>query len=126
MIPSEHNIFTHFPKDQNCNICLRTKITRASCRRRTGTVVPRAGNFGDLRTADRNVLSEEDVRRDIIIDTLWLYKTLLLSGYNLYPCKSKTSQKTQKSLQKFLELTRKPQESFTLTIPWNLARLVKN
>ena len=31
--------FTHFPKDPNCDICLKTKITRASCRRqRTGTV----------------------------------------------------------------------------------------
>ena len=37
--------FTHFPKDRNCDICLRTKITRASCRRRTGTVLPRAENF---------------------------------------------------------------------------------
>ena len=29
-------------EDRNCDICLRTKRTRASCRRRTGTVVPRA------------------------------------------------------------------------------------
>ena len=36
VVPSKHNIFTHFPKDWNCDICLRTKITRASCRRRTG------------------------------------------------------------------------------------------
>ena len=50
--------FTHFPKDRNYEICLRTKITRASCRRGTGTVVPRAGNFGDLTAADHKVLSE--------------------------------------------------------------------
>ena len=56
--PSKHNIFTHFPKDRNCDICWRTKITRASCRRRTGTVVPRAENVGDLITADHKVLSE--------------------------------------------------------------------
>ena len=31
VVPSKHNIFTHFPKDRNCNICLRTKIARASC-----------------------------------------------------------------------------------------------
>ena len=24
----EHNIYTHFPKDPNCDICLKTKITR--------------------------------------------------------------------------------------------------
>ena len=39
---------THFPKDRNCEICQRTKITRAPCRRRIGGVVPRAGNFGDV------------------------------------------------------------------------------
>ena len=30
----KHSLYTHFPKDRNCDICLRTKITRASCRRR--------------------------------------------------------------------------------------------
>ena len=41
-----------------------------------------------------------------------------------YPCKTKTSQETQKSLKKFLEPNRKP-KSFTLTILWNLAKFVK-
>ena len=36
--PGEHRIFTHFPKDRNCDICMRTKMTR--------------GNFGDLIAAD--------------------------------------------------------------------------
>ena len=39
VVSGKHSIYTHFPKDRNC---LRTKITRASCRRRTCTVVPRA------------------------------------------------------------------------------------
>ena len=30
----KHNVHTHFPKDRNFEICKRTKITRASCRRR--------------------------------------------------------------------------------------------
>ena len=42
VVPGKHSIFTHFPKDRNCDTCLRTEITRASCRRRAGTVVPRA------------------------------------------------------------------------------------
>ena len=25
----KHNVHTHFPKDRNCEICKRTKITRA-------------------------------------------------------------------------------------------------
>ena len=52
----KHSIYTHFPKDRNCEICKRTKITRAPCRKSTGRGVPRAENFGDLITADHKVL----------------------------------------------------------------------
>ena len=48
----KHGVYTHFPKDRNCEICQRTKITRAPCRRRNSGAVPRAENFGDLVTAD--------------------------------------------------------------------------
>ena len=54
----KHSVYTHFPKDRNCEICKRTKITRAPCRRRKGEAVPRADNFGDLITADHKVLSD--------------------------------------------------------------------
>ena len=54
----KHSVETHFPKDRNCEICQRTKITRAPCRRRIGGAVLRAENFGDLITADHKVLSE--------------------------------------------------------------------
>ena len=54
----KHSVYTHFPKDRNCEICKRTKITRATCRRRNGEAVPRAEKFGDLITADHKVLSE--------------------------------------------------------------------
>ena len=54
----KHNVHTHFPKDRNCEICKRTKITRAPCRRRNGEAVPRAANFGDMITADHKVLSD--------------------------------------------------------------------
>ena len=53
-----HSVYTHSPKDRNCEICQRTKITRAPCKRRIGGAVPRAENFGDLITADHKVLSE--------------------------------------------------------------------
>ena len=52
-----------FRRTQNCVICLKTKITRASCRR-AGTVVPRAEHFGYLITADHKVLSEESESRN--------------------------------------------------------------
>ena len=60
----KHNIFTHFQKDRNCEVCMRTKITKAPCRRRTGEAVPRAEKFGDLITADQKVLNEESESRN--------------------------------------------------------------
>ena len=71
----KHSVYTHFPEDRTCEICQRTKITKAPCRRRIGGGVPRAENFGDLITADHSQTG------------------------NL--------------------------KSFTLTIPWNLAKPVK-
>ena len=47
-----------FLKTEIGEICKRTKITRAPCRRRNGEAVPRAVNFGDLITADHKVLSD--------------------------------------------------------------------
>ena len=55
---AKHNVQTHFPKDRNCEICQRTKIARASCRRSIGGAVPRTENVGDLKTADHKVQSE--------------------------------------------------------------------
>ena len=108
----KHSVFTHFPKDRNCEICQRTKITRAPCRRRIGGVVPRAENFGDLITADHKVLSEgcesrNNHRYAVVVQDLatqWIQS---------YPCKTKTSQETQRSLQKFLEPDRKPKVIYT-------------
>ena len=54
----KHSVYTHFPKDRNCEICKRTKITRTPCRKRSGGDVPRAEKFGELMTADHKVLSD--------------------------------------------------------------------
>ena len=103
----KHIFFTHFPKHRNSDICLRTKITRAPCRRRAGTVVPKAENFGDVIMADHKVLSEgcesrHNHRYAVVV------QDLATQWVQSYTCKTKTSQETQKSLQKFLEPDRKP------------------
>ena len=61
---------------------------------------PRAENFGDLITADNKGLSDNRESRA----TQWI---------QAYPCKNKTSQETQRSLQKFLEPERKPKVIYT-------------
>ena len=108
-ILGKHSVFFFkltFSRDRNCEICQRTKITTAPCRRRIGGAVPRAENFGDLIAADHKVLSEgcesrNNHRYAIVVQNLatqWIQS---------YPCKTQTSQETQRSLQKFLEPDRK-------------------
>ena len=75
-------------------------------------LVPRAINFGDLITADHKVLSDNceslnNHRYAVVVQdsaTQWI---------QAYPCKNKTSQETQRSLQKFLEPERKPKVIYT-------------
>ena len=40
VVSSKHSVFTHFPKDRNYEVYLRTKMTRTPCRRRTGEAAP--------------------------------------------------------------------------------------
>ena len=108
----KHSVYRHFPKDRFCDVCLRTKMTRAPCRRRTGEAVPRAEKFGDLITADHKVLNEEGESRNnhryaVVVHglaTQWIQS---------YPCKTKTSQETEKSARKFLEPSEKPKVIYT-------------
>ena len=103
---------THFPKDRNCEICQRTEITRAPCRRRNGGAVPRAENFGDLITADHKVVSEGRESRNNHRYAV-VVQDLATQWIQSYPCITKTSQETQRILQKFLEPNRKPTVIFT-------------
>ena len=103
----KHSVYTHFPKDRNCEICQKTKISRAPCRRRNGEAVPRAEKFGDLITADHKVLSEDCESRNNHRHAV-VVQDLAAQWIQSYPCKTKTSQETGRSLQKFMEPNRKP------------------
>ena len=91
---------------------LEDEITRASCRRRAGTVVPRAENFVDLMTADHKILSEESESRNNHRYAV-VVQDLATQWIQSYKCKTKTCQETQKNLMKFLEPTRKPKVIYT-------------
>ena len=101
----------------------RTKITRAPCRRRNGEAVPRAEKIGDLITADHKVLSDNCESRNNHRYAV-VVQDLATQWIQAYPCKTKISQETERSLQKFRNPIRN-QKSFTLTIPWNSAKPVK-
>ena len=87
----QQNVFTHFPKDRNCQVCTRTKITNATCRKRTGYHVPRAENVGDLITADHKVLNEVCESRNSHQYAVFV-QDLATRWLQAYPCKTKTSQ----------------------------------
>ena len=74
--------------------------------------MPRAENFGDLITADHKVLSEGCESRNNHLYAV-VVQDLGIQWIQSYPCKTKTSQETQRSLQKFLEPNRKPEVIYT-------------
>ena len=115
--------FSHFPKDQNCEICKRTKITRVSCRRRNGKAVPRATNFGDLITGDHKVLSDNCESRNNHRYAV-VVQDLATQWIQAYPCKTKLHKKPRDTCKSSWN-PRGNKKSFTLTIPWNSAKLVK-
>ena len=102
---AKHSIFSHLPKDGNCEVCKRTNITGPPCKRRIGNSLPRAENCGDSITAYHKVLSEE-----------CCYTSWLLNGHNHTRVKpNKSLQETEKSLRKFLEPSDKPKVIHTDT-----------
>ena len=68
--------------------------------------------FGDLITADHKVLSENCESRNNHRYAI-VVQDLATQWIQAYPCKNKTSQETQRSLQKFLEPGRKPKVIYT-------------
>ena len=102
--PRKFSIHPHLRKDRNCEVCLRTKITRAPCRRRNGEAVRRAEKFGDLITANHKVLNEDGESRNnhryaVVVQDLttqWLQS---------YLCKTKLFRRRKR---KFLEPSVEP------------------
>ena len=85
----KHSVYAHFPQDRNCEICKRTKITRAPCRRRNGGAVLRAEKFGDLIKADHKVLSDNCESRNNHPYAV-VVQDLATQWIQAYPCKTKT------------------------------------
>ena len=112
------------PKNRNCEICQRTKVTRAPCRRRIGGAVPRAEIFGDLITANHKVLSKA-VNLETIIDMQSWCRTWPPNGSSRIRAKTKLHKKPREACKSSWSQIGSL-KSFTLTIPWNLASLVRN
>ena len=88
------------------------KITRAPCKRRNGGAVLHAEKFCDLIIEDHKVLSDNCESRNNHRYAV-VVQDLATQWNQAYPCKTKTSQETQRSLQKFLETERNPKVIYT-------------
>ena len=103
----KHSICTHFPKDRNCEICKRTKIAKAPCKKRTGDALLRAEKFGDLLTADHKVFNEgcesrNNHRYSVVVQDLatqWIQS---------YPCKTKNLRRRKEVYESFSSRLEKP------------------
>ena len=118
---SKHNIFTHFPRDKDCEVCQRTIAHKTSLRPSSvprGDALPEPKVFGDAITADHKILNEDEASRDedkvacIIQD-----KATYFIG--AYPSKSKSTRHTKKSFQRFLGPQQKAVSYTHLTLPTN-------
>ena len=119
----KHSVYTHFLKDRNARSVNGPKLQGPRAEDAKNEAVLRAENFGDLITADHKVLSDNCESRNNHRYAV-VVQDLVTQWIQAFPCKTKTSQETQRSLQKFLD----PigiLKSFLLTIPWNSAKLVK-
>ena len=111
--------FTHFPKDRKCEVCIRTKMTRAPCRRRTGEAVPRAEKFGDLTTADHKVLNEEGETRNNHRYAV-VVQDLATQWIQSYQCKKKNFSGDGKEFKKVSRAVRKAKSHVFSQFFWSL------
>ena len=100
------------PKDRNCEVCLRTKMTRAHGRRRIGEGLLRAEKFGDLITAGHKVFNEGCESRDNHRYAV-VVQDLATQWIQSYQCKTEISHETEKSFSKFWEPSHKPKVIYT-------------
>ena len=108
-VVGKHSIFS-LPKRPK--YAREPKMTRAPCRKRTGDAAPRTENFGDLIAAGHKVLdggceSRKNHRYAVVV------QDLVTQRVQFYPCRTKTSQETERSLRKCLELSEKPNVIYT-------------
>ena len=115
VVPGNHNFYTHFPKEPSCEVCQKDQNCKGSLAENVLAALPylERRKFWRLDiTADHKILSKgfesrNNHRYAIVVQDLapqWVQS---------YPCKTKTSQETERSLQKFLEPTRKQKVIFT-------------
>ena len=102
----KQSIYTHFPKDRNCNL-QENQDYEGSLPGSALTKQFFGQKIGDLITADRMVLNEEGESRNNHRYAV-VVQDLATQWIQSYPCKTKSSQETERSSRKFLGPSVKP------------------
>ena len=100
---SVHNVFTHFPFDATCKVCLAAKIQKAShaaCTdHRRCDALPEATAFADRLTADHKIMNEENKSAGDEDLVACIIQDIYTSWLQAYPCKTKSASETLKCFQ---------------------------
>ena len=100
-----------YPKDPNCEVCRRTKVTRAPCRRNPyGRTFKSPKGIGDMLTADHKAPNEEQESR-MHHKYAVVVQDLATHWIQSYPCRDQISSRdAEKSENMFLH----PEENSTV------------
>ena len=119
----KHGVYTHSPKDPNSDICLKTN-NEGFLQKTCWYSRAQSRKLWWLNNRRSQKFSVKKVNRGTIIDLPWWYKMWPLSGYNPTHVKQKLLRRPRRALWNSWS-RQGNQKSFTLTIPWNSAKLVK-
>ena len=103
----KHSVHTHFPQDRKLRDLSEDQNYKGPVQKTQWRSRTSCRKFVDLITADHKVLSENCESRNNHRYAV-VVQDLATQWIQAYPCNTKTSQETQRSLQKFLEPERKP------------------
>ena len=111
VVSGKHRIYNHFPKDPSCEVCERTKITRALAETRWRSLTL-SGKMGDLITADHKILSEvcesRNNHRYAVVVQDWQ-----LNVFNRIRAKQNLHRKRRGVCRKFREPSKKQKVIYT-------------
>ena len=117
----KHSVYTHLPEDRNCEICQRTKITRAPCRRRNGGSRTSCWKFWWLDNS-----RPQGPKRQLRVSKQSSIRSRGTgSSYSMDPgvsrAKTKLHKKPREAWQKFLE----PERKQKVIYHWQFLRIRK-
>ena len=116
-----------FPKTRICEVCRRTKVTRASCQRNPDDRADRmkiAERFGDMTTAGHRFLMKSK-SRDCVANMQWLCRTWGTQWIKVVHAKPRQLRRRREVFEHSY-VQKKTEDPLIRTILWHLLKLAKS